>query len=251
MRYQGGKGRLADLLAEQIERLAVLAGLREVEDRFCGGLAVALACRRRGLRVRAVEDGNPALIACYRAVAEGWEPPSRLSPADYYAIKARADAVDPMTAFALGFCSYGGIWGHGLMPDDMRPTHAGETCRFAAAKARKDLLAARPLLCETEIREGDCVGPCPGAVLYADVPYAGTVGYPGAPYWCPVVGWAILGMRADEGPVLVSEATHPGEDWRAVWAWKNPRRQLRAKGAEEYLFTRGVAVRLLLPEAEQ
>ena len=77
MRYQGGKGRFARLLAEEIWHAAMLFGFNDVEDRYCGGLAVALACRRAGLNVVAVEDGNPALIACYRAI-DG--PARRLEP---------------------------------------------------------------------------------------------------------------------------------------------------------------------------
>lgn len=236
MRYQGGKGRLAPMLAEQIERAMEEAGVGCMEDRFCGGLAVALACHRRRLRVRAVEDGNPALIACYRAVAEGWEPPSRLSPEDYRAIKERADTADPMTAFALGFCSYAGKWAAGRLPDDLR--WPGDTARYAAAKARAELLAARPMLTECEVREGDCLGPCPGGLLYADIPYEGTTGYRGAPPWNRRTGLAALAQRASEGPVLVSECVMP-EPWREVWAWTHTRRQLRARGVVEKLFAYG------------
>lgn len=240
MRYQGGKGRLAKLLAQEIRSAMERVGVSEIEDRFCGGLAVSVACHAVGLRVRAIEDGNPALINCYRAVAEGWEPPSRLSPEDYQAIKQRADPADPMTAFALGFCSYSGKWAAGRHPDDMRPRYDNcETGRYAAAKARKDLLAARPMLTECEIREGDCLGPCPGALLYADIPYEGTAGYAGAPPWDRAEGLARLEVRAVEGPVLVSECQMPAP-WREVWAWTNPRRQLRAKGVVERLYTCGV-----------
>lgn len=239
MRYQGGKARFARLLAEEIWHAAILFDYDDVEDRYCGGLAVALACRRAGLRVIAVEDGNPALIACYRAIVDGWQPPEVLTREDYAAIRERDDAADPMTAFALGFCSFGGKWRAGLMPDDARGG-LGTSTRHAVLKARKDLLAARPLLGETEIREGDCLGPlAPRAVGYFDPVYEGTLGYPGAPPWDGAGAWAAMGQLADASPVLVSEGAER-VGWSTVWEHVTGRPQLRQSGAREVLLTRGL-----------
>ena len=233
MRYQGGKGRLSALLAVEIERFANAHGTREIEDRFCGGLAVSLACWRRGLRVARIEDGNPALIACYRALVEGWDPPAVLSAEDYRAIRLRADPADPVTAFALAFCSYGGKWAAGRIPDDLR--WPGSTARYAAAAARRDLLEVRPLLLGAEIVCGDCLGPVASRrVAYADPPYRGTCGYPGAPPADLEVVWAAL---RGAGPVVGSEADPWPEGWREVWRWTNPRRGLRAQGGLEVLLT--------------
>lgn len=239
MRYQGGKARFARLLAEEIWHAAILFDYDDVEDRFCGGLAVALACRRAGLRVIAVEDGNPALVACYRAIVDGWQPPEVLTREDYAAIKARDNAADPVTAFALGFCSFGGKWGAGIDHDDER-WGLGTTSRHPYLKARKDLLAARSLLCETEIREGDCLGPlAPRAVGYFDPVYEGTLGYPGAPPWNGAKAWAAMGRLADSSPVLVSEGAER-KGWSVVWEHATDRPQFRKNGAREVLLSRGL-----------
>lgn len=233
-----------------IRRAADVYGYSEMEDRFCGGLSVSLACRRVGLRVAAVEDGNAALINCYRAVAVGWDPPRSLSPEDYAAIKARNDPEDPVTAFALAFCSYAGKWAAGRMPDDER-YQAGTTSREAAPKARKDLIAARPLLSEAEIRHGDCLGQCDGRVLYADPPYQGTLGYAGAPAFDFEDAWKRLEYLSSQGPTLVSEG-RTIDGWDPVWRFETDEHQLRVAGAVEVLLARGLLSEVLgLHQASQ
>lgn len=234
MAYQGGKSRCAELIAGRVKLLADAHGFTEVEDRFCGSLAVSAACRDLGLHVAVVEDGNPALMGLYQALRDGWQPPSELTSSDYAAIRIRNDACDPLTGFALGFCSYGGRWGRGFKPDDHR--WPGASARFAAARARALLLSRVPLLVDAELRTGPCTSPLgPRRVGYADPPYRGTAAYPGAPPIDLPSAWERL---RSAGPLLASETEAWPVGWREVLRWINPRRQLRSRGAVELLLVR-------------
>lgn len=159
MRCQGGKSRVADELAAVLEEVARAAGVAEIEDRFCGSMAVADAVqRRRGPLVPVLaEDGCRALITTYKAVASGWEPPTRITREQYAELQAAQDHGDPLTAIAGVFCSHGGKWFAGYVADDER--WPGETARVAAAQARACLLrraAVRPA-CVLAPRRGAAV----------------------------------------------------------------------------------------------
>lgn len=218
MRCQGGKSRVADELAAVLEEVARAAGVAEIEDRYCGSMAVADAVqRRRGPLVPVLaEDGCRALITTYKAVASGWEPPTRITREQYAELQAAQDHGDPLTAIAGIFCSYGGKWFAGYVNDDHR--YPGETARFAAAKARACLLDMRPMLQRLELRVGNCLGdPRPRRMVAFDPPYDGTEGYPGAPPFDRPAFW----RRAEEisrwAAVVVSEFAAP-DGWVCIWA---------------------------------
>lgn len=119
-----------------------------------------------------VSDSNPALIALYQAVQNGWDPPSTLSSADYAHAKTLPDS-DPLKAFAGFGCSFGGKWFGGYARSGSR--------NFAEATKRivkRDVLLLVERGCAfacidfLSVEPFDC-----GCVLYLDPPYRGSTGY--------------------------------------------------------------------------
>lgn len=225
MRRQGGKGRVRKPFADLLGRVVEAGGFSRVEDRCCGSLAVSRGLYERSPRIQIsmAIDLCPALVACFQAVKDGWDPPRVLSREARALIKARCTPAsdDPLAAFALIFCSYGGKWGAGYLPDDNRWSglESEGASVSAAAKARRDLLSLRPMLLETELRCGDYEAWWPenDALVYVDPPFEGTEPYPEvAPFDSPRMRRVLAG-RSRRQAVFVSE-DHMTPDWREVLA---------------------------------
>lgn len=241
MRYQGGKRRSAKYIAPVLARMSAAAPVRDIGDLFIGSAGIEQAC----VTLAPVTLGAeicPAIIACYRAVADGWDPPARLTRDEYAAIKAvhGPDSQDPLAAFALAFCSYAGVWAMGRLPDDERHGENRPTCRYAAAKARKDLLALRPILqrmtlvCEDYRAAAERVPD--GGVLYLDPPWRGTLGYKQAPPFDIDAFWTWAAAASMRWRVIISEGQHGppvGDDrWTLAWSRIVPSPGLSAKKLE-------------------
>lgn len=172
MQYLGGKSKIARWLVAAIRPR--LAG-REFWDAFCGGLSVSLALSETGARGLAT-DANPALIALYQAVAEGWDPPAVVTEDEYRAAKALPDS-DPRKAFAGFACSFGGKWfgGYARAPKQEGRTYAGAgrtaLLRDVGALTERGVPIALANFLEVE------PDPSFAGVLYLDPPYADTTGY--------------------------------------------------------------------------
>lgn len=256
MRYQGGKRRSAKHIAPFVARLRADAPVPDVGDLFLGSCGVEVALAKVGAPVTLGAEVCPAIIACYRAVAAGWIPPERLTREEYAAIKAAhgPDSLDPIAAFALAFCSYGGIWASARLPDDERHGENRPTCRYAAAKARQDLLALAPLLCAMRLecmdyRDAAEIVP-DGGVLYLDPPWRGTTQYRQAPPFDIDAFWSWAAGASRRWRVIVSEgpAGPPAGDdaWACAWRRAVPSPGLVAGKIECLWYRRdGLAARAL------
>lgn len=214
MQYWGGKSRIAKYIAP------IVNAERTVErpyfwDPFCGGLSVAVQLAVAGPGV--VSDVNPALIALYQAVSDGWEPPEQLSEAEWNAARDLPDS-NPLKAFAGFGCSVLGKWFGGYEQPRVRNyTKRGEVTRAMRVDriraSRKSLLRDVPKLMNCHIVTTNFLEieprPWPG-VIYSDPPYAGTTGYTAvapfdhALFWRLCAEWEKVGV-----PVFVSEYTCP------------------------------------------
>jgi DNA adenine methylase len=197
MQYLGGKSRLAKELA------AVIAPCGKWWEPFCGGLSVSVQLARFGPGT--VSDFSRPLIALYRAVRDGWDPPSVLTESAYAEARSLPD-TDPLKAFAGFGCSFGGKWFGGYARG------AGDY----AAQSRSALLRDIPKLRACKILHLSFFSVNPRKVqelpevIYADPPYAGTTPYKGVSafdhpkFWVRCQEWAALGVR-----VFVSEYQCP------------------------------------------
>lgn len=172
MQYQGGKSRIAKWLCAAISpvRFRADASPRGFWDPFCGGLSMAVALSDGG-GGGLVTDSNPALIALYKAIAAGWDPPTSVTEEEYAAARALPDS-DPRKAF-IGFgVSFGGKWFGGLA----RPS---ETYVQASRNVlQRDIGALVAAGCDFDCVDFLDVEPFPmDDVLYLDPPYADTASY--------------------------------------------------------------------------
>lgn len=211
MQYQGGKARTAAKFAPILDQ--ELLGGRTLVEPFVGGFNIIprLTPGSGAGNDFLCSDRNAALIAMYQALQDGWDPPSVVTREEYDSLRARADAANPMTAFAAFGCSYSGKeWG-GYAAD----AHG----RNYAAQARAALLLKSAYMTRVRFSVGnywETVVPT-GSVVYCDPPYLGTTGYRGGAFdherfyaWCEslvVVSGCV---------VLVSEFTVPAH-WVVVW----------------------------------
>src|SRR5687767_5438406 len=166
MRYLGGKYRYAKQIAKSIN---TIRNGRTVLDAFCGGLSVSAAL---GGEIIAY-DINSDLIELYQAVAQGWDPPSKLNKEEWQAAKT---AANPLKAFAGFGCSFGGIWFSSYAGP--RPNNVG-TIYEMASSSRNSLLKSVPL-----VKEFKCISffdipvlSRKDLIIYADPPYRGVTGY--------------------------------------------------------------------------
>lgn len=242
MRYLGGKSRIAKALAEVIDRYRQPGQL--VWDAFCGGLSMSVALSKKG-PVWSTDACVP-LISLYRAVQNGWAPPTEVSLDQYKAAKSLPD-TDPLKAFCGFCCSFSGKW-FGGYEKPLRLAHvkngknAGRVIRVrqSAVNARKmqtDVSACQRF----DAIDFLAIEPQPTtALLYLDPPYAGTTGFSAVPpfdharFVERVRGWAL------HTHVFVSEYAFPIGDCLAALLPKSrgnrPVLQMAKEGSIERLY---------------
>jgi DNA adenine methylase len=163
-------------------------------DAFCGGLSVSVALSAVGPGLSS--DANAALVALYRAVIAGWEPPATLTEAEYAAARQLPD-TDPLKAFAGFGCSFGAKWFGGYA----RGGGGGDKTRNFADESRRTLLddLGAIVVAGGDVQHVDFldVEPEPtDLVLYLDPPYRGTEEYGGtatfdhARFYARVAAWS-------------------------------------------------------------
>ena len=207
MQYLGGKSRIAKQLAAAINQYREPG--QWVWDPFCGGLSMAVALSAKGPVL--ASDANPALIALYQAVRDGWQPPTEVNREQYAAARQLPDS-DPLKAFCGFGCSFGGKWFGGYSAP--RPKY-----RRPVAGAAK--IALRDGACGATFATIDFLEVKPhatGMVLYLDPPYRGTTGYAATGPFDHDRFAARARQWAAFGPVFVSEYDFPG----GIEVWSGP-----------------------------
>lgn len=178
MRYMGGKSRIAKHLAAVIDEHREPGQL--VWDAFCGGLSMSVALSKKG-PVYSTDICAP-LIALYKAVQNGWDPPTEVSKETWEAAKKLPDS-DPMKAFCGFGCSFGGKWFAGyaqakpIVEKGVARTkvnnYAGNSAKLLLQKLKSDF--------KVECLSFMHVTPGPEfPLIYCDIPYGGTTGFSGA-----------------------------------------------------------------------
>ncbi len=171
MRYLGGK-RVA---GKYIVPILLDAGGPRTKywDVMCGGLHIARRLAAAGHQVRCTDVHAP-LIAMYKAIAEGWVPPDKVTKRDYDAAKLSSDS-DPMKAFVGFGCAFGGKWFGGYAWDNSGRNYAAIARKVLLRDvrvivdagghfARCDVMRTKPM----DLRD---------TVIYFDPPYRGTSDY--------------------------------------------------------------------------
>lgn len=220
MQYLGGKSRIAKEIA------AIVAPKGYWWEPFCGGLSVSVQLAKYGPGL--VSDANPALIALYQAVRDGWVPPTSVSEEEYRAAKLLPDS-DPRKAFAGFACSFGAKWfaGYAAEVGVRAYRKAGEPVKTMVvnkpAAGAKAIARDSAAIAACDIKHASFFDITPGEdfrpeCIYADPPYAGVTGYAGVGRFDHPVFWDRCRLWADHGVrVFVSEYASP-EGCAEVWS---------------------------------
>lgn len=167
MRYSGGKARIAKQLLE-----VVLADRRPGQlyvEPFCGGCNTLRHVDGPCL----ASDGNPYVIAMWRALQAGWLPPDYLGERQYYHVKMLRDWYAPeLVGFVGGGCGFSGKF---FGRFDTRPGCTHSACE----QSREVVLKQAADMDDVEFRHASYheLDIPPGSLVYCDPPYAGTFGY--------------------------------------------------------------------------
>ena len=174
---------------------------------FCGALSVEaqLSCEFDKV---ICNDKHKYLIAMLNAVKHGYQLPEDVSEEEYHYIKAHQDD-DPAKSGFVGFgCAFGGMYFN---------TYARGGSRNYARDCKNSLLRKMSKLQNAQFicRDYRDVTIPPGAIIYADPPYANTRGY-GKEKFDSAAFWDYMRELSKEHIVYISEQTAP-EDFVCIW----------------------------------
>lgn len=194
MQYNGGKHRLSKTICSIINGYSYTTYI----EPFLGGCNVAprVSCKNKVL-----SDSNTALISMWKAAKNGFIFPDTISEIEYknaYLL----DDNNPLKAFILIGCSFGGIWKGGYA----RGIN-GNYAKLAKSGIEKKI----NMLGECQLLNNSYsdINIPENSLIYCDPPYIGTRGYPATGAFNHDDFWNTCNSWAKESIVLVSECTIP------------------------------------------
>lgn len=216
MRYVGGKFRIAAHLEPLVNSARIHTRATTYVEPFLGGASTFTLNAPRFRRAIGA-DVVPDLIAMWQAARDGWTPPTDLDEDTYRALRdAEPSALRGFAGFA---CSFGGKWFGGFARSYGTGHPAGVIYDEVTTSSRRvaDQAQAVPHA-EYVVSDYRALSIPSGSLIYADPPYAGTLGYDAAGPFDYAEFWRVAERWARDGnAVLVSEHAAP-EPWVEVWS---------------------------------
>lgn len=211
MRYLGGKYRLRKQIGEVIKEyrgLPLANSTRPYWEPFVGSAWVTTQIDKPPIYA---SDINKELIEMWKALQEGWEPPTRVTEEEYKKAKS-GEYPSYLTAF-IGFgCSWGGKWFGG---------YAREEGRNFAKNAHNSLLKQTKQLEDVNFFHANFFQvepPGDNCIIYCDPPYKGTTGYGAVENWDSEKFWErVRELNERDHKLLVSEYQAPS-DFEVIWS---------------------------------
>jgi len=203
VQYFGGKQRVATELVVEIQRHRTGDSQLFFEP-FLGGANIVTLISGR----RAAADANIDLITMYKALQQGWVPPSTLSAEEYALAKALPEGTTPIKAFAGFGCSFAGKWFGGYAKSGVR--NYALNAKNSLEKKRSGLQGVA--LFAKKYNEFTPIG----ALVYCDPPYQGTTQYGAVGEFNTAAFWDTMRQWAEQNIVLVSEYAAP-DNCEVVW----------------------------------
>lgn len=198
MRYLGGKSRTRKKIAAFLE--SVRKPDQPYFEPFVGGAWVLQEMTGK----RIASDGNKALIAMYKALQNGWVPPTFVSEEEYQQVRKANNPADPMTIFCGIGCSFAGkLWGGYARSD-------GKTCY--AQTSHNSLMKQLPKIKDVQFIDGLFHEHKPeGMLVYCDPPYQGTTQYGAFSGFDHKLFWQTMREWSKHNTVVVSEYKAPND----------------------------------------
>jgi len=151
-------------------------------------------------------DNNFYLIEMWKALQNGWIPPSFVSKETYYEVKANQDNYQPhLVSFISFLCSFGGKWWGGYAFNNRGDNYA--------ARAVRVLLKQIPKLQGVDFIRQDysLLDIPPNSIIYCDPPYGDTTTYGNTPAFNYNKFWEWARIKSMEHRVFVSEYNAPDD----------------------------------------
>ena len=173
---------------------------------FCGACSVEAKVKAD---VKILNDIHPYLIAMWKGLQNGWEPPSIITKDEYYYIKEHKEENPALTGFVGFGCSFGGKWFGGLACNK----RGDNFCSNARNSLMRDFDCLKnATFLNMDYREV----PIPdGSVVYCDPPYINTTKYTTGNFNHKEF-WEYMRELSQKCTVFISEQTAP-DDFVPVW----------------------------------
>lgn len=205
MRYQGGKSRIAQQIAEIIQRERE-SNLTFV-SLFCGSCSIESKVKDFDKII--CNDKHEYLIELFKSVQNGYELPELITEEQYKYIKEHKNEDKALAGFVGFGCSFGGKWFGGYARNKTNTNYALQS-KKSLLKDMNNLMAAN-FTCQ-DYR--DVIIPN-NSIVYADSPYNNTTGY-GKDKFNSDEFWEYMRTISKNNKVFISEQTAPN-DFECVW----------------------------------
>jgi len=188
MKYAGGKARNSKMIAGYINHHTGDAGFLEP---FCGSISVG--CKVNA-EYKIMSDADSYMISLWRAIDNGWQPPTEVSEKTYNEIRENPDAYPKeLVAFVSHACSFAGAYWGGYARD--------KTNREYALQGFNGIMKKKPFMKHMHFFARDYThwASVRGMVIYCDPPYRDTTqkyrhnkkdGFDSDAFWEQVKEWA-------------------------------------------------------------
>lgn len=199
MQYLGGKSKIRKQVAAFLE--SVRKPNQPYLEPFVGGGWILQEIKGE----RHASDGNVALIAMYKALQDGWEPPDFVSEQEWRKYRKMVEPVpDPMMAFARFGCGFGGDWVGGYARSE------GKDCY--AATSKRSLMKQLPMIRDVQFTGCDYRQHQPENMLvYCDPPYESTTSYGAFDGFDHDMFWDTMREWSKNNTVVISEYKAPDD----------------------------------------
>ena len=205
MRYFGGKTRTCKDISSIIKERKNKAFLSP----FVGGGWVEQYIEGK----KVIADKHYYLIEMYKALQNGWLPPTELTREEYDYIKNNKDEKPYLTGFVGFGCSFAGKWFGGYAKDNSGRNYCLNAYNSIQKKIDNGLLKDSELI-HTDYKALNPIN----MVVYCDPPYKGTTQYDKN-----IVGefnheefWDTMRKWSENNEVYISEYNAP-DDFEVIW----------------------------------
>jgi DNA adenine methylase len=204
LNYMGSKARLANELGEIISRAR--KPRQWFVEPFVGGFNIA----GNLCNPRLASDSNPYLISMYKALQQGWIPPSSITFEEYTKIKTNKTDYPPELVAFVGFgCSFGNKWFGGYA----RSTCNNRVRNFAAETKNAILKNLKQINGVQFIHSSyDRLTIPDNSLIYCDPPYENSTHYNAVDKFDHQKFWGWVRYTVQKGHIVfVSEYTAPDD----------------------------------------